>query len=333
MNNDDYNNSGTHIHPHVAGGIIFLLFLVVLGLGAVLVGLRPIETQSTTSIKPNLENSQSGTVIITRDPFEGVVLEAKAAFVWDVVRNKTLYERNAEAQLPLASLTKLMTALAAHELLPKNAIVTIQNEALTAEGNSGLYANEKWSLDDLLGFTLVVSSNDGASAAALAAGAFKSDFPENFTENKTAFVEYMNLRAGQMGLKQTYFVNETGLDTSDYVGGGYGSARDTAMLFSYIMKHARSIVDVTRYGVLRFLSLDNILHTANNTNKIVNDIPGLIGSKTGFTDLAGGNLVVAFDAGINHPIIISILGSTREGRFRDVEKLIKMSLEKIAQRK
>ena len=66
-------------------------------------------------------------------------------------------------------------------------------------------------------------------------------------------------------------------------------------------------------------------HEAFNTNELVGDIPNLLGSKTGFTDLAGGNLTIAFDAGFDRPIIITVLGSTREGRFDDVATLIAAS--------
>jgi len=69
---------------------------------------------------------------------------------------------------------------------------------------------------------------------------------------------------------------------------------------------------------------------ANNTNIFVDKIPNLIASKTGFTDLAGGNLVIAFNADINRPIIISVLGSTEEGRFTDVLQLIEATIKQLS---
>ena len=68
-----------------------------------------------------------------------------------------------------------------------------------------------------------------------------------------------------------------------------------------------------------------------NTNLVASEIPGLLGSKTGLTDLAGGNLVFAFDPELGRPIVITILGSTEEGRFQDVRKLISATLEYINQ--
>ena len=77
-----------------------------------------------------------------------------------------------------------------------------------------------------------------------------------------------------------------------------------------------------------FASAQNI-YPAQNTNYFVDQVPNIIASKTGFTDLAGGNLVIAYDAGLNRPIIISVLGSSEEGRFKDALKLLEASMEEI----
>ena len=69
--------------------------------------------------------------------------------------------------------------------------------------------------------------------------------------------------------------------------------------------------------------------TDNSTNAFIDKIPNVIASKTGYTDLAGGNLVVAFDAGLNRPIIISVLGSSQEGRFADALKLIDATIKQL----
>jgi D-alanyl-D-alanine carboxypeptidase len=69
-----------------------------------------------------------------------------------------------------------------------------------------------------------------------------------------------------------------------------------------------------------------------NTNKAIDLLPNVIASKTGFTDLAGGNLVVAFDAGIAHPIIIAVLGSSFDGRFDDMTKLVNSTIEYLSGR-
>jgi D-alanyl-D-alanine carboxypeptidase len=90
----------------------------------------------------------------------------------------------------------------------------------------------------------------------------------------------------------------------------------------YIVVNQSDLLARTQEEQTRVYSQDGIYHDAVNTNYYIDEIPGIIGSKTGYTDLAGGNLVVAFDAGLNRPIIISVLGSTRQERFTDVMKLV-----------
>jgi D-alanyl-D-alanine carboxypeptidase len=90
-------------------------------------------------------------------------------------------------------------------------------------------------------------------------------------------------------------------------------------------------MEATTYDSLQFSSLDGVAYLAENTNIIAKTVPGLLASKTGYTDLAGGNLAIAFDAGLAHPVIVVVLGSSQEGRFTDVEKLIAASVTKIGQ--
>jgi len=268
-------------------------------------------------------------IVYRPNVFKDISLEARAVFVWDVNKKEALYAINEDAQLPLASLTKLMTAITAADILPESSIVSIDRDAITKDGDSGLLENERWGFEDLIKFTLMVSSNDGASAIAGVAGLLRSDFPVKGLESEKAFVHEMNEKVKEIGLTQTYFINPTGLDTNEIIGGAYGSARDIAKLLEYAVINNSEIIEVTRHAELNFSSLSNITHTAENTNSSINSIPGLIASKTGFTDLAGGNLVIAFDTGINRPIIIAVLGSTQEGRFRDIEKLVAASLKSV----
>ncbi|MDD2935449.1 MAG: hypothetical protein PHX25_03165, partial [Candidatus Pacebacteria bacterium] len=143
------------------------------------------------------------------------------------------------------------------------------------------------------------------------------------------FIDEMNKKAEEIGLAQTFFLNESGLDESELTSGAYGSAKDMAFLMNHIIKNNYKLIEATKYPVLR-ISSDNKNYLFENTNEIVESIPGIIGSKTGYTDLAGGNLTIAFDVGIGHPIIVSVLGSSKEGRFEDVLKLVNASINTIA---
>lgn len=251
------------------------------------------------------------------DPFEELSVTAASAYVWDVQAQRALYHKNADAQRPLASITKLMTALVAYELLENDAPVNITIDAIRQEGQSGFSDGEQFSARDLSDLTLISSSNDGAYALAAAAGTAL-----NTHAAPQSFVEAMNVRAEEIGLSQTHFSNPTGLDVSETEAGAYGSARDVAFLMEYIITEYPEVLELTRENSTEVYNGAGDYHLAENTNTSVTDIAGLIGSKTGYTTLAGGNLVVGFDAGLNRPIIVSVLGSTRSGRFRDAVALV-----------
>src|SRR3989338_671548 len=261
-------------------------------------------------------------------PFPMVVLEAKAAYVYDVRTQTVLFAKNENTRMPLASLAKIMSALVAEDLSPLYGTVTINEEALQAEGDNGLFKDEKWTLKDILDFSLLTSSNDGMHAVALALGALEKA-GANSKEIINDFVGEMNGKARELGLQNTYFWNETGLDESDIKGGAYGTARDMSTLLEYILRHYPEMLEATRKATTTLLSLNNYPHVARNTNSIVAEIPGLLVSKTGLTNTAGGNLVIVFDPELGRPIIVSILGSTEGGRFEDARTLINAVMEYI----
>ncbi|HBD24909.1 MAG: hypothetical protein A2566_00890 [Candidatus Zambryskibacteria bacterium RIFOXYD1_FULL_40_13] len=252
--------------------------------------------------------------------FADVNIEADSAYVFDIVKNEVIYKKNEFIQLPLASITKLMTALVATELLPKNTQITIRKDFLAEEGDTGLLVDESWKLKDLLDFSLLVSSNDGARSIASVIGATQLESPD-YDLGRKSFITKMNEMAEELGLKQTYFINESGLDDGA-TSGGYGSAIDVSKLMQYILVHHPEILEATKYKAMNIPSTE-MVHSAKNTNVGVEKIRGLLASKTGYTDLAGGNLVIAFDHSIGRPIVIVVLGSSIDGRFEDVAKLVK----------
>ncbi len=261
--------------------------------------------------------------------FNDLNLKAKAVFVYDIVEDKILYKKNETTQLPLASITKLMTALVATELLPPNSNISIKSDFLKEEGDSGLLVSESWTLKDLLDFSLVTSSNDGMRSVASVIGAFISK-TNNYDIGRKDFIEKMNIRAKQLGLEETFFINETGLDVDSRVSGGYSSAQNVNDLMKYMILKHPEILEATKYEKLSINS-NNKKHNAKNTNDIVNSIPGLFASKTGYTDMAGGNLIVAFDPSLGRPFIITVMGSTADGRFEDVNLLVHKTLEYLNQ--
>lgn len=252
--------------------------------------------------------------------FDTIQIQAQSAFVYDPTTGETLYEKNSDSQLPLASLTKLMLALVAEKTIPKDSQITIEAASLAEDGDSGLQLGEHWQLSKLLDLTLVVSSNDGADAIARSAAEFLHS--TTTSDPIETAVARMNVEAKALGLVRTYFLNPTGLDISATQSGSYGSARDVAHLLAHIVAEYPGLLDATaKDGVL--VSSDESMHEAKNTNHALDHIPGLIAGKTGYTDLAQGNLAVAFDLGVGHPIIAVVLGSSYEGRFTDMQTLVK----------
>lgn len=250
--------------------------------------------------------------------FDNIKIGARSAYVWDARDQRVLFNKNGEEELPLASVTKLMTALVAYELLDEHTTIDISAAAIRADGDSGFAAGEEFDVQELTDLVLIASSNDGAEALGARAGGTLTD--SNY--DRQSFIDAMNIRAEELGLKNTQFENTTGLDLSPSEAGAYGSARDMAFLMEYIVTNHPNLIALTTTDIATVNNTAGEYHLAKNTNEVVTEIDGLIGSKTGYTELAGGNLVVAFDAGLNHPIIISVLGSTRDGRFEDVLELV-----------
>lgn len=246
------------------------------------------------------------------DTYEGTSIEGKAAIVYDLTTKEVLFSKNDKAQLPLASLTKLLTAYAGATSLDKNASVAITPSALGAEGESGLTEGEVFTFTDAARLALVASSNDAAEAIAEAAA----------QKNAVSGRSLLASAAAAIGLPQTYAVNGTGLDVSTTLSGGYGSAYDVAQLAGALLSVAPELALATTLPEVSVRSNTGAVHTLPNTNQDVVHVPNMLLSKTGFTDLAGGNLAIVFDSGIGHPVAIVVLGSTHEGRFSDVNELL-----------
>ena len=251
----------------------------------------------------------------TTNPQLKVDIEAQAAYILDIRNDRVLYQKNARVDMPLASITKIMTAIVAREAFSKETVVTIHRPV------GQLSAGEQWPLNELLEYILVTSSNEASAAIA--------DFYNlhRAPQDPADFTAALNAKAQALGLTMMHFYNETGLDISiaEHKTNS-GSARDVAILFKYAMEPIPDILDQTRNFSTQVASASQI-HEINNTNEIINKIPWAVGSKTGFTDLAGGNLVISYDTSIGRSVIIVVLGSSREGRFTDMQKLISATQE------
>jgi D-alanyl-D-alanine carboxypeptidase len=199
-------------------------------------------------------------------------------------------------------------------VLQPNSVVTMTPSALAQKGNAadvGFRDGETFNFEDIARLTLAASSNVGAEAIADAA-----DSAEN-----TEIASLLSAAARKASLMQTQASNATGFDESATVSGSYGSAHDVAVLAGELLKKAPQIAAATTQSSISLTSREGIRHRFANTNPYFTKDPGLLLSKTGYTSLAGGNLVIVIAAGADHPVAIVVLGSTKKGRFTDVSQL------------
>jgi D-alanyl-D-alanine carboxypeptidase len=274
----------------------------------------PTQNANTLAVSSEITNTDSSTI----QKIEEVKLTAKSAYVWDVKEQRVLFQKNSDEVLPLASITKLMTALLAYELVPDDTLVKVSYASANQQSGGSFKVGEVFKAKELADFSLVSSYNSAAYTLADSVGAMLGE-----KDPVSQFVAGMNIRAEELELASLKFLNPTGLDISDFEAGAFGNARDVSFLVEYILLNHPTILRPTIAPATRLYNDKGEYHDARNTNNIIREIPNLIGSKTGYTDLAGGNLMVAIDIGFNRPVIITVLGSTIDGRFSDVDKLIK----------
>ena len=231
-------------------------------------------------------------------------VEARAFLVVNGRTGEVLAGRNARARLPVASITKLMTALLAVERARPSGAVTVAPGAAAVGGATiNLRAGERLSVRDLLRAALIQSANDAANALAFHVGG----------GSDARFVSLMNQRARSLGLSDTHFVRPDGLD----VPGHLSSARDVTALARYAMQRP-----AIRDAVRRPTAIVAGGRTLRTWNDLLWSFRGLIGVKTGHTSRAGWSQVAAARRG-HLTIYATILGSpSRSQRNADLAKLL-----------
>ena len=207
-----------------------------------------------------------------------ISLSAKSAALYEPTTESFLYLKNADTRLPMASTTKIMTALVAIENCELDKKIEIADDAIGIEGSS-LYLRhgEIITMNDLLYGLMLRSANDAAAAIAYA-----------ICGSIEGFAQMMNDKAAQLGLKDTHFTNPHGLDDDEH----YTTARELAIISAAAMKNSifREIVS-TKKSVIN--NDDGEARLVLNHNKLLTLYDGAIGIKTGFTKRCGRCLVGA----------------------------------------
>lgn len=209
-------------------------------------------------------------------------VSAKGAILIDSLTGEVLYEKNAYAKLPMASTTKIMSALLAFEMCDDlDEEFVVDSEAIKVEGSSmGLQEGDVVTMRALIYGMLLPSGNDAANATAVKISGSVEDF-----------VQLMNDRAAEMGLTSTHFVTPSGLDddTDDH----YSTAYDMAILTQEAMKIPGFRQICSQYNAKLKFGNPPYERWLTNSNKLLNMYDGVIGVKTGFTDKAKRCLVSA----------------------------------------
>lgn len=224
-------------------------------------------------------------------------ITADALLVYDVDAGRTLYSRNADSELPQASLTKLMTALIVLEAERFQEQVSIEAGDLVGGATMGLSEGETVTVDELLWGLLVASGNDAAMALARHHGG-----------DVDRFVAAMNDRARELGLDETTYANPHGFDDEGHVS----SASDVLALALRLMQYP---LFMDMVGTSQIIAADRELA---NTNEMLGLYPGADGIKTGTSPLAGQCLVLSINDD-GRRIILVVLGS--DDRYGDVRAL------------
>ncbi|MCM1285592.1 MAG: D-alanyl-D-alanine carboxypeptidase [Acetobacter sp.] len=201
---------------------------------------------------------------------------AKSSVLMCLETGDVIKENNSHERLSPASVTKIMSILLIIESIDSGKIklddMVSASENAVSKGGSQIWleVGEKMSVNDLLKAVIIASANDACTLLG-----------EYIAGSDSAFVDMMNKKCRELGLKDTNFENCTGLD--DEVTNHYSSAYDLAVIAREVMKHDL----VTEYSTVWLDSLRNGETELNNTNKLVNTYSGITGLKTGTTSNAG----------------------------------------------
>ncbi len=262
----------------VSSFVGLLLLLAVLFLAAhplihsLASGLQPLSlsglrASSQAAVLPTATPAYAPMVLDTDHP--PPVILAESAVVMDMTNGNILYAKNPYEELPMASTTKLMTAVVALAHASPASIITItQDAADTGGAQIVLHAGEQYTLNDLLYGMLMVSGNDAAEAIADGVGG-----------NPATFVGWMNAEAVTLGLDHTHFMNPHGLDED----GHYSSAHDLAVLGRYALSIPLIHTITTQ---LTYTAAANATHPAkpfSNEHQPQWWYPGADGGKPGWT--------------------------------------------------
>lgn len=254
-------------------------------------------------------------------------LTAKSAVLMEGTTGRILYEKEKDEPRMIASITKIMTLLLIYEALDSGKLsledeITVSEHAASMGGSQvWLEPGEKQTADTMIKCISIASANDAAVAMA-----------EHICGTEEAFVQKMNERAKELGMKNTHFLNCCGLD-DDITSGHYSSAYDVALASrELIMNHP----DIIRYTTTWMDTFTHVTRKGEkefgltNTNKLVRSYEGITGLKTGSTSKA--KYCLSATATRNNVSLIAVVLASEEpkGRFEDARRLLDYGFSNVS---
>ncbi len=235
-------------------------------------------------------------------------IQAHSFFAYDFTQSLPLYGKNENEPRPLASLTKLMTVRLALEHGSPTDFYTVRNHDLDSDAFAGFAIGDSYRIEDLIRAALIGSVNDAAMMLARSTGATDS-----------AFVDSMNFESAHLGFSSLHFGNPTGLDINDdTVATAFGSAHEILSLLYVDYRDFPEMISLSTHKEDVIEATNGRTIQLKNTDQAIDKLPLLLGSKTGYTDTAGGNLAVLWREPSGDTLGAAVLGSTEEGRFSDM---------------
>lgn len=295
--------------------LVCLIFLLLIGkfgqeLGNIIFGGNKFQANLIGSNQPSTQAAiESQALKPLRDwSVPDFLITANAATCVDVSNDgndRILFRENTKEKFPIASLTKLMTALVVLDHYDLEKVTVISQEAVDQSGGQGLLGvDENLSLDSLLKIMLVESSNDAAYSLAEVMGVKK-------------FIDLMNETAQKIGLFNTSFTDPAGLDA-----GNVSTAEDLVKLAKYLLNNYPQVWQISSLNNYRLLTPQGKLHhELLNTNELLGEIPDIVGGKTGKTLEAKGCLLIIVKNPQDQDILIYVLLGSSD-RFGEMRNLI-----------
>lgn len=274
------------------------------------------DRRFATSFRPILDANAAGFAVPS----------AHAAVILDAETGKVLFEEDAHVERQIASLTKLFTALIVVERVKNlDELVTITEESLYVPGtrvgcpgtgnctSTRMQVGEKVSVRNLLHAALMFSANDAATALGVHVGG-----------SVEGFAAIMNARAAELGLRNSHFCTPSGLEPDGRENECYSSAYDVSLVTREALRHDE-LWAIMRTQEKTFSSADGRLeHVVRNTNQLLGTDPYLLGTKTGFTPLAGYSLLAAFIQPATHNRIVTVVLDD-QNRWQSIQEMFDWS--------